>query len=51
MAKFKPYNINQTMLLPLSIHDFVKDGSLAKLVNKVVIFPQKSGHNGERLVG
>ena len=36
MAKFKPYNINQTMLLPLSIHDFVKDGSLAKLVNKVV---------------
>ena len=36
MAKFKPYKVNQMMLLPPSIHDFVPQGHLAKLVSQVV---------------
>ncbi len=36
MTKFKPYNVDQLMLLPASIHDYVSDDSLARLVDKVV---------------
>ena len=36
MAKFKSYNEDQMMLIPPSIHDFVPEGHLAKLVGKVV---------------
>ena len=36
MAKFKPYKVNQMMLLPPSIHDFVPEGHLAKVIDKVV---------------
>lgn len=36
MAKFKPYKINQMMLLPPSIHDFVPEGHLAKIISRVV---------------
>lgn len=36
MARFKPYNLDQPMLLPASVHDYVPDGHLAKLVHRVV---------------
>lgn len=36
MARFKPYNVDQPFLLPASLHDYVPDGHLAKLVHGVV---------------
>lgn len=36
MAKFKAYNIDQLMLLPLSVHDFIPEKHLARLIDKVV---------------
>jgi transposase len=36
MSKFKPYKIGQLFLLPNSLHDFVEDGHLAKIVDEVV---------------
>jgi len=36
MAKFKPYKVDQLMLLPSSISDFVAERHLANLVDKVV---------------
>ncbi len=36
MAKFKPYRIDQRMLLPPSLHDFIPAGHLARLVDRVV---------------
>ncbi len=36
MARFKPYRLDQFMLLPSSLHDFIPEGHLARLVDKVV---------------
>jgi transposase len=36
MAKFKPYRIDQRMLLPPSLHDFIPANHLARLVDRVV---------------
>lgn len=36
MAKFKPYKIDQLMLLPSAVNDFVVEGHLARLVDRVV---------------
>ena len=36
MARFKPYKLDQLMLLPSSLHDFIPEGHLARLVDKVV---------------
>ena len=36
MARFKPYKRDQLMLLPSSLHDFISEGHLARLVDKVV---------------
>ena len=36
MSKFKPYNVDQLMLLPPSLHDYVPQDHLARLVHKVV---------------
>lgn len=36
MARFKPYKLDQLMLLPSSLHDFIPEGHLARLVGKVV---------------
>ena len=36
MVKFKPYNIDQLMLLPESLHDYIEATHLARLVNEVV---------------
>ncbi len=36
MARFKPYNVDQPFLLPASLHDYIPDGHLAKLVHRVV---------------
>jgi len=36
MARFKPYKVNQMMLLPPSIHNFLPEGHLAKVISRVV---------------
>mgnify|MGYP001560167258 FL=1 len=36
MAKFKPYKIDQQMLFPPSVRDYVPESHLARLVDKVV---------------
>lgn len=36
MARFKPYKLDQLMLLPSSLYDFIPEGHLARLVDKVV---------------
>ena len=36
MAGFKPYKVNQMILLPSSIHDFVPEGHLTKVINRIV---------------
>jgi len=36
MARFKPYRLDQLMLLPSSLHDFIPARHLARLVDKVV---------------
>jgi len=36
MAKFKPYRIDQRMLLPPSLHDFIPANHLARLIVRVV---------------
>jgi len=36
MARFKPYNVDQPFLLPASLHDYVPEGHLSKLVHRVV---------------
>jgi len=36
MAKFKPYTIDQLMLFPNSINDYVSQNHLARVVNRVV---------------
>ena len=36
MARFKAYNLDQWMLLPASLHEYVPEGHLARLIHTVV---------------
>ena len=36
MARFKPYRVNEIMLFPNAVNDYVPEGHLARVVDRVV---------------